>query len=50
MERSDMGLGGSLGFLEYHSVEFFQDITELSDAMDYYSDAATMLDFPMDVS
>lgn len=50
MERSDMGLGGSLGFLEYHSVEFFQDITELSNAMDYYSDAATLLDFPMDVS
>jgi cell cycle checkpoint protein len=50
MERSDMGLSGSLGFLEYHSVEFFQDITELSNAMDYYSDAATLLDFPMDVS
>jgi cell cycle checkpoint protein len=50
MERSDMGLAGSLGFLEYHSVDFFQDITELSNAMDYYSDAATLLDFPMDVS
>jgi hypothetical protein len=51
MERSDFGLGGSLGFLKYHSVEFFQDITELSNAMDYYFlDAATLLDFPMDVS
>jgi cell cycle checkpoint protein len=46
MERSDMGYGGSLGFLEYHSVDFFTDIEELSDCMDYYSDATWLLDQP----
>jgi cell cycle checkpoint protein len=48
MERSDMGLGGSLGFLEYHSVDFFTDIIELSSAMQHFSDAALLLDCPMD--
>jgi cell cycle checkpoint protein len=48
MERSDMGLSGSLGFLEYHSVDFFTDIIELSSAMQHFSDAALLLDCPMD--
>jgi cell cycle checkpoint protein len=49
MERSDMGLGGSIGFLEYHSVDFYTDITDLSNAFDLFSDASLMLDYPMDV-
>ena len=50
MERSDMGLGGSLVFLEHHSVDFYTEIEELSDAMQFFSDAAMLLDYPMDVS
>ena len=50
MERSDMGLGGSLGFLEYHSVDFYTEIEELSSALELFSDASMMLDYPMDVS
>jgi cell cycle checkpoint protein len=49
LERSDLGMGGSLRFLEYHSADFFTDITELSDCYELYSDASTLLDHP-DVS
>ena len=49
MERSDLGLGMSLGFLQSHCVDFFNDICELSDTMDYYSDAALLLDHTMEV-
>jgi cell cycle checkpoint protein len=50
MERSDLGIGGSLRFLEYHSTDFFSDIIELSDAYSLFSDAATLLDNPVEVS
>eukprot|EP00526_Cylindrotheca_closterium_P014570 CAMPEP_0113629980 /NCGR_PEP_ID=MMETSP0017_2-20120614/15570_1 /TAXON_ID=2856 /ORGANISM="Cylindrotheca closterium" /LENGTH=281 /DNA_ID=CAMNT_0000540413 /DNA_START=6 /DNA_END=851 /DNA_ORIENTATION=+ /assembly_acc=CAM_ASM_000147 len=46
LQRSDLGVRNSLRFLEYHSVEFFTDITELSSAFDLYSDAASLLDHP----
>ena len=44
MEESDMGLGGALTFLGYHSPAFFTDITELSQTFDHFSDAASFLD------
>lgn len=44
MDQSDIGLGGALSFLEYHSPEFFTDVSELSAAFNLYSDAATFLD------
>eukprot|EP00539_Tryblionella_compressa_P018324 CAMPEP_0178858762 /NCGR_PEP_ID=MMETSP0747-20121128/840_1 /TAXON_ID=913974 /ORGANISM="Nitzschia punctata, Strain CCMP561" /LENGTH=216 /DNA_ID=CAMNT_0020525085 /DNA_START=100 /DNA_END=750 /DNA_ORIENTATION=- len=44
MERSDLGVEGSLRFLEYHSVDFFTDISELSSAFSYFSDAIELLD------
>jgi cell cycle checkpoint protein len=50
LERSDLGVNGSLRFLEYHSTDFFGDIIELSDAFELYSDAAMLLDQPLDVS
>lgn len=50
MERSDLGIGGSLRFLEYHSTEFFSDITDLSNAYSLFSDAVTLLDNPIEVS
>ena len=50
LERSDLGINNSLRFLEYHSVDFFSDIIELSDALSLFSDAATLLDNPLDVS
>lgn len=45
LERSDLGVEGSLRFLEYHSGDFFTDITELSRAYDYFSDAAVLLGY-----
>jgi cell cycle checkpoint protein len=44
LERSDMGLEGSLRFLEYHSLDFFSDVTDLSNAYRYFSDAVEILD------
>jgi cell cycle checkpoint protein len=44
LERSDLGVGGSLRFLEYHSAEFFTDVEDLDDAYSLFSDAATLLD------
>jgi cell cycle checkpoint protein len=44
MEQSGMELGGALTFLEYHSPDFFSDVSELSSAFDDYSDAALLLD------
>lgn len=49
IERSDLGTGASLRFLEYHSADFFTDSIELSNAFELYSDAAVLLDHP-DVS
>jgi cell cycle checkpoint protein len=46
IERSDLGTGGSLRFLEYHSADFFTDSIELSNAFELYSDAAVLLDHP----
>lgn len=43
MEQSGMDLGGALTFLEYHSPDFFSDVSEISRAYDYYSDAALLL-------
>jgi cell cycle checkpoint protein len=47
MEQSGMELGGALTFLEYHSPDFFSDVSELSSAFDDYSDAALLLDRSM---
>ncbi len=44
MEHAGMELFGSLTFLEYHCPEFFTDMTDLSDILSLYSDAATLLD------
>jgi cell cycle checkpoint protein len=44
LERSDMGLEGSLRFLEFHSLDFFTDISDISKAYQYYSDAVELLD------
>jgi len=43
LEQSDLGVEGSLRFLEFHSVDFFTDIIELSNAFSSFSDAADML-------
>lgn len=43
MEQSGMELEGALTFLEYHSPDFFSDVSELSSAFDDYSDAALLL-------
>lgn len=48
MEESDMGLGGALTFLGYHSPSFFTDITELSQTFGNFSDAASLLDLTID--
>lgn len=48
MEESDMGLGGALAFLGYHSPNFFTDITELSRAFSHFSDAASLMDLKID--
>jgi cell cycle checkpoint protein len=43
LQRSDLGVEGSLRFLEFHSADFFTDITELSRAYSSFSDVADML-------
>jgi len=43
MELSGMDLGSAMTFLGYHSPDFFTDVSELSEAFDYYSDAAVLL-------
>ena len=45
LQRSDLGIEGSLRFLEFHSVDFFTDITELSSAYSSFSDVADMLGY-----
>jgi cell cycle checkpoint protein len=45
LQRSDLGIEGSLRFLEFHSVDFFTDITELSRAYSSFSDVADMLGY-----
>lgn len=46
MARSDLGISGSLRFLEYHSTDFFTDVEDLADASSLFSDAAALLDNP----
>eukprot|EP00534_Pseudo-nitzschia_fraudulenta_P003188 CAMPEP_0201134062 /NCGR_PEP_ID=MMETSP0850-20130426/50550_1 /ASSEMBLY_ACC=CAM_ASM_000622 /TAXON_ID=183588 /ORGANISM="Pseudo-nitzschia fraudulenta, Strain WWA7" /LENGTH=256 /DNA_ID=CAMNT_0047404861 /DNA_START=152 /DNA_END=922 /DNA_ORIENTATION=+ len=43
LERSDLGIEGSLRFLEFHCVDFFSDITELSNAYSSFSDVVDIL-------
>ena len=45
LQRSDLGIEGSLRFLEFHSPDFFTDITELSKAYSSFSDVAEMLGY-----
>ena len=45
LQRSDLGINGSLRFLEFHSPNFFTDIAELSRAYSSFSDVADMLSF-----
>lgn len=42
--QSEMDVSKVLYFLEYHCLEFFTDIDELTNALDHYSDAAVLLD------
>lgn len=42
IERSDFGVDGSLRFLEGHAIDFFTDITDISDAYKYFSDASAL--------
>ena len=44
IEHSGMELGGSIHFLQHHSIDFFTDVSELSVALDLYGDAAILLD------
>lgn len=44
VEQCDMDLGHVLTYLEFHSVDFFTDVTELSTALDLYSDASYLLE------
>lgn len=50
MEESDMELSGALYFLGHNSPEFFTDISELSLALDNFSDAALLLEKKYDGS
>ena len=50
LSQSDLGVGGSLYFLEYHSAEFFTDIDDVGVAYALFSDAALLLDHPDAVS
>jgi cell cycle checkpoint protein len=45
LERSDLGVAGSLRFLECHSSDFFMEIADLSRAYDYFSDASVLLSY-----
>ena len=45
LQRSDLGVEGSLRFLEFHSPDFFSDITDLSKAYASFSDVADMLGY-----
>lgn len=44
LAQSDLGVGGSLRFLEYHSLDFFTDIDDIAVAYALFSDAALLLD------
>lgn len=50
LTQSELGVGGSLRFLEYHSVDFFTDIEDIGEAYALFSDAAVLLDQPHTVS
>lgn len=43
LDHSDIGIDGALAFLQYHSSDFFSDISDLSTAFDFFSDAAYLL-------
>lgn len=43
-ESSDIEIGKALQFLNYHCVEFFTDVCDLTTAMDHFSDAVMLLD------
>ena len=45
LQRSDLGVEGSLRFLEFHSPDFFSDISDLSKAYASFSDVADMLGY-----
>ena len=44
IQQTDMELGDILYFLSYHSVDFFTDVDDLSEAMSYFSDTSTLCD------
>lgn len=46
LAQSDLGVAGSLRFLEYHSTEFFTDIEDLANAFSFFSDAGMLMDNP----
>ena len=44
IDQCDMELGGALSFLQYHSVTFFQDQSDIAGALGCFSDAAFLLE------
>lgn len=43
LKGGDIGIDGALTFLQYHSSDFYTEISELSDAFGFFSDAAYIL-------
>lgn len=43
LERGDIGIDGALAFVQCHSSDFFSEISDLSTAFDFFSDAAYLL-------
>ena len=46
IEQSAADIGSVLSFVGFHGVDFFSDVSELSGALDHFSDAAFLLDRP----
>jgi cell cycle checkpoint protein len=50
LEESDIGIHGALNFVQFHSPDFFSEISDISQAFSNFSDAAYLLDSPYEVS
>ena len=50
LEESDIGIHGALNFVQFHSSDFFSEISDISQAFSNFSDAAYFLDSPYEVS
>ena len=47
LNENDLGPEGSIFFLSFHAVDFFEEVLELCDAMETFSDAAMFLQLPV---